>query len=93
MAVDSKQISELATLARVRIEDETTLKQELNDILAFVEQIDQADTSGLKPMAHPIDQAQPLRKDEVSETDARDELMANAPSQYQGYFLVPRVID
>jgi aspartyl-tRNA(Asn)/glutamyl-tRNA(Gln) amidotransferase subunit C len=55
------------------------------------------DTAGLEPLAHPIlflrDLAQPMRVDQVSESDRRKENMASAPAQQEGYFLVPRVIE
>jgi aspartyl-tRNA(Asn)/glutamyl-tRNA(Gln) amidotransferase subunit C len=55
------------------------------------------DTNGLEPLAHPIlflrDLAQPMRVDQVSESDHREENMTSAPAQQEGYFLVPRVIE
>jgi aspartyl-tRNA(Asn)/glutamyl-tRNA(Gln) amidotransferase subunit C len=55
------------------------------------------DTSGLAPLAHPIlflrDLAQPLRGDEVTETNHRTENMQSAPAVQEGYFLVPKVIE
>ena len=54
-------------------------------------------TSGLEPLAHPIlflrELAQPLRADQVTESDHRSENMQSAPAQQEGYFLVPRVIE
>jgi aspartyl-tRNA(Asn)/glutamyl-tRNA(Gln) amidotransferase subunit C len=51
----------------------------------------------LEPLAHPIlflrDLAQPMRVDQVSESDLRKENMTSAPAQQEGYFLVPRVIE
>ena len=57
----------------------------------------EVDTSAVDPLPHPIlfiqDLAQPLRPDAVTEMDARESNMANAPAQDRGYFLVPRVIE
>ena len=55
------------------------------------------DTDGIEPLAHPIDQimkiAQPLREDQVTETDQRERYMLNAPAEHEGLFLVPKVIE
>ena len=51
------------------------------------------DTDGVEPMAHPLGGSQRLREDTVTEGDGRDANMRNAPSQQDGLFLVPRVIE
>jgi len=51
------------------------------------------DTAGVAPMAHPLGGHQPLREDRVTETDARERNMMNAPQAADGLFLVPRVVE
>ena len=65
---------------------------ELSAILAFIEQMNEVDTDGVVPMAHPLDMTQRLRADVVTEPDRRKELQANAPAVRDGLYLVPRVI-
>jgi aspartyl-tRNA(Asn)/glutamyl-tRNA(Gln) amidotransferase subunit C len=65
----------------------------LSRILEFVDQLRQADTAGVEPMAHPLAMAQRLRPDEVTETDQRDRVQRNAPFAEHGLYLVPRVIE
>ena len=65
----------------------------LNDILAMVDQLNQADTTDVSPMAHPLDMVQRLRPDAVSETDQRERFQALAPATERGLYRVPRVIE
>jgi aspartyl-tRNA(Asn)/glutamyl-tRNA(Gln) amidotransferase subunit C len=55
--------------------------------------LSQADTTDVVPMAHPLDAAQRLRPDVVTETDGRDEFQENAPAVSDGFYLVPKVIE
>jgi aspartyl-tRNA(Asn)/glutamyl-tRNA(Gln) amidotransferase subunit C len=70
---------------------------QLQAIFSLVEEMQAVDTTGLEPLAHPIlflrDLAQPMRVDEVTESDHRAENMQSAPVQHEGYFLVPKVIE
>lgn len=95
MAIDSKVIAQVAHLARLEInpEDSQSLSDRLNDILAMVDELQQADVSQVSPLAHPLDVTQPLREDRVSEPDVRDKVMPIAPAAEDGCFLVPRVIE
>ena len=95
MSLDKDQVQQIAVLARLNISDdeiaETTEK--LSRIVDFVDQLSQADTTDVVPMAHPLDVAQRLRPDEVSEEIDRDHFQENAPSVKDGLYLVPKVIE
>ncbi|MBL4569583.1 MAG: Asp-tRNA(Asn)/Glu-tRNA(Gln) amidotransferase subunit GatC [Alcanivorax sp.] len=95
MAIDSKVVAQVAHLARLKVDesDSGALSDRLNDILAMVDQLQQADVTDVAPMAHPLDVTQPLREDEVSEPNVRDKALDIAPSAEDGCFLVPRVIE
>ncbi len=93
--MEAEQILKIAKLAKLEINQET-LEQTANsitEVLALVDQLQSADTGDTLPMAHPLDAVQVLRKDEVSETDHRDQYQAVAPAVEDGLFLVPKVID
>ena len=66
-------------------------------VFSLVEEMQAVDTSGLEPLAHPIlflrELAQPMRIDQVTESDQRAANMQSAPAKQDGYFLVPRVIE
>ena len=95
MAIDTRVVARAAHLARLQVDDNESaeLCGRLNDILAMVDQLQQADVDGVAPLAHPLEVHQPLRDDRVCEPDVRDKVLPNAPSSEDGCFLVPRVID
>ncbi|MBK1691964.1 Asp-tRNA(Asn)/Glu-tRNA(Gln) amidotransferase subunit GatC [Ectothiorhodospira mobilis] len=95
MSLSRDEVEKIAHLARlaVRPEDLEGYARELSGILAFVEQMDAADTEGVTPMAHPVEASQRLRPDEPDEPDRRDRFQAIAPSVEAGLYLVPRVIE
>jgi len=95
MSLKLADIHRIADLARIEITDlqaQETAKQ-LNSILAMIEQIARVETAGIVPMSHPLDGAQRLRPDAVTEAPDREQNMANAPAQRDGLFLVPRVVE
>ncbi|WP_186042152.1 Asp-tRNA(Asn)/Glu-tRNA(Gln) amidotransferase subunit GatC [Burkholderia gladioli] len=93
---DVKRIAHLARLETADAEAEHTLAQ-LNDFFGLVEQMRAVDTTGIAPLAHPIEQiqdvAQRLREDVVTEHVNRDENQRSAPAVQEGLFLVPKVIE
>ena len=95
MSLSLDDVSRIARLARIEIspaEAEQTRAQ-LNNILAFVEQLQAVDTDGVVPMAHAVDVVQRLRPDAVTEPDRRDDFQAIAPETEAGLYLVPKVIE
>ena len=95
MSLSDKELKEIAYLARINVKDESlsSLKVELEEILKLFEELNEADTSDVDAMSHPLDLSQPVRKDEVTEKNEREELLKNAPSSKSGLFLVPKVIE
>ena len=89
------EITALAHLARINVNEDMVedTTNSINNILALVGQLQQADTDGIEPMSHPLDATQRLRADEVTESNQRDKLQANAPAVESGLFLVPQVIE
>ncbi|MXO58099.1 Asp-tRNA(Asn)/Glu-tRNA(Gln) amidotransferase subunit GatC [Altererythrobacter salegens] len=100
MSVDRETVAKIASLARIKV-DEAALDRmvpEFNNILAWVEQLGEVDTSGVEPMTAVIPQALRLR-DDVIDADPltgggiRDKVLANAPAAEHGFFGVPKVIE
>ena len=85
----------IAHLARLQIQpdDVSRYAHELSAILALVEQMNAASTQDVEPMAHPLDEVQRLRADEVTAVDEHERFQAIAPQVRDGLYLVPRVID
>ena len=95
VALELEDIEKLGKLARLRIEpaEVDDLREKLASILAFVDQLQAADTASVEPMAHPLDQAQRLRPDVVTEQDQHELYQRNAPRVERGLYLVPKVLD
>ena len=95
MALDAAEIKKIAHLARLGInaEDIPEYSRNLSDILAFVEQLNAVDTTGVEPLAHPLEATQRLRADEITETDNRENFQQVAPETESGLYLVPQVIE
>lgn len=95
MSLQPEDIMGIAHLARLQIDADDVPKyaHELSAILELVERMNAVATSDVEPMAHPLDEAQRLRADEITETDQRERFQKIAPQVRDGLYLVPRVID
>ncbi len=95
MSLSMDDIHRIAKLGMIELTEAQTekVRAELNDIFAMIERISAVDTDHIEPMPNPHDGVQRLRDDKVTETDNRVENMKNAPSQEEGCFLVPQVIE
>lgn len=95
VSLDKDQVQHIAKLARLRLADDEfgETVEKLSRIVDFVDQLSRADTANVVPMAHPLDAAQRLRPDEVTEPNDRDHVQQNAPETAGGLYLVPKVIE
>jgi len=95
MSLEKADVEKIAHLARLQIEDEDIplYTRHLSGILELVEQMNQVDTEAVVPMAHPLEMAQRLRPDEVTESDQREKYQKIAPQVEAGLYLVPKVIE
>ena len=95
MSIERQEIEKLATLARIAIDDGTIneVSARLSSVLALVDQLQAADTTGVTAMSHPMQAIQRLREDEVTELNQREALQTVAPDTENGLFLVPKVIE
>ena len=100
MSVTREEVAKIASLARINV-DEADLDHmvpEFNNILAWVEQLGEVDTSAVEPMTAVIEQKLRLR-DDVVDADPltgggkRDDVLANAPVAEHGFYGVPKVIE
>ena len=95
MSLEKADIEKIAHLARLQIDaqDIPLYTRNLSGILDLVERMNQVDTAGVEPMAHPVDMSQRLRADRVTETDQRARFQQIAPQVEAGLYLVPKVIE
>jgi len=90
-----QNVEQIAHLARLEIGagELDGVVEKLGRIVEFVDQLQAVDTSGVVPMAHPMDMSQRLRADEVTESDHRDLYQKNSDSVADGLYMVPRVLE
>lgn len=95
MSLSKQQVQHIAKLARLQLEENEfeDVVAKLSKIVDFVDQLQRAPTDNVEPMAHPLNQAQRLRPDVVTESNQRDAIQANAPAVSDGFYLVPKVIE
>ena len=95
MSVTPCDVEKVALLARLAIAetDLPDVTERFSRVLSLVSELETINTNGVMPMSNPHDMEQRLRKDSVAQASDRKALMASAPAQQDGYFLVPKVID
>ena len=95
MALDRNDVERVAHLARLEVDEKAIPEyvENLSNIIQLVEQLKNADTSDVVPMAHPFEAVQRLRPDVVTEVDQRENFQTIAPQTEAGLYLVPKVID
>ncbi|WP_127470345.1 Asp-tRNA(Asn)/Glu-tRNA(Gln) amidotransferase subunit GatC [Thiomicrorhabdus aquaedulcis] len=95
MSIGQAEVAYISRLSAIQVNpsevDEVAHK--LSNILELFSQLQAANTQGVEPMAHPLDQMQRLRADVVTETNQRQKFQAIAPSAQDGLYLVPQVIE
>ena len=95
MAIDAATVRKVAKLARIR-EDEARLEplaQELNGILAWIEQLNEVDTDGVEPMTSAVETPLPMREDVVTDGGDPARVLSNAPKSKNNFFVVPKVVE
>lgn len=95
MSVDAATVRHIAKLARIAVSDSEVeaLAPELNNILGWVEQLQEVDVEGVEPMTAVIPNRLRLRDDVVTDGGRREDVLANAPAAEHGFFAVPKVIE
>jgi len=95
MALERCDVEKIAHLARLGLHEGELprITDALNSILGLVDQMQAVDTTGIEPLAHPLEASQRLRPDQVTESNQRDAYQAIAPSTESGLYLVPKVIE
>lgn len=95
MHVDEATVRRIARLARIKITDEEAkgLEKELSGILDWVEQLAQVDTAAVEPMTRVVAQDLKMREDVVTDGAKVDDIVANAPTSEDHFFVVPKVVE
>ncbi len=95
MDISNELIDKLAELAKLEFvgEEKEEIKHDLGKMLAFVEKLNELDTTGVDPLIFMGDAVNVLREDEVRQVITHDEAMLNAPQKDSDYFRVPKFLD
>jgi len=100
MAMDKAEVAHVAALARIRLTEAELepLAAELSQILTWVEQLEEVDTSNVAPMTSVAAMRLPMRDDRVTDGDCQGAILGNAPQSAaegprKGFFAVPKVIE
>ena len=95
MPLDRAAVAHIATLARIKVPEGEleAMAKELDGILHWVEQLKEVDTANVEPMTGAVRMALPRRKDEITDGNCRDKVLANGPETVHGFFVVPKVVE
>lgn len=88
-----QDVEHVAKLARLDLTEEEKVKfsKQLGDVLKYVEQMNEVDTSNIEPLSHVVDFNNVMREDEIHYDCSKEELMMNAPEEENGFFKVPKI--
>jgi len=95
MSIDTAIAAKVAKLARIRVEEDAlpALAEEFNNILGFIEQLNEVNVDGVEPMTSVTPQRLKRRVDLVNDGDQQDKVLKNAPDAREGFFAVPKVVE
>jgi aspartyl-tRNA(Asn)/glutamyl-tRNA(Gln) amidotransferase subunit C len=92
MKMDIEKVAKLARLT-LSEEEKRRFESQLDQILAYIEQLNRVDTTGVEPTSHAIPIHNAFREDEIKPSFPKDEVMGIAPAEEDGHFKVPRIIE
>jgi aspartyl-tRNA(Asn)/glutamyl-tRNA(Gln) amidotransferase subunit C len=95
MSLSADEVRKVARLARLELaeDDLPRIQQQLSAILDYVALLQQLNTDGVEPLAHPLPVQNVFREDEPAPSLPVDAALQNAPSRSGDYFSVPAVFD
>ena len=94
MKLTRAEVQRVATLARLRLTaaEEERLTEQLDNILQYMEKLNELATSQVDPFIRAVDIVNPLREDQVTNQSNADAMLANAPAKHETFFKVPKII-
>jgi aspartyl-tRNA(Asn)/glutamyl-tRNA(Gln) amidotransferase subunit C len=93
--ISKQEVEYVAHLARLEIDDAQKAKftSQLNDILLYIDKLNELDTTGVEPMSHAIAVTNAFREDNIADSLGTEKSLANAPDGRGEFFRVPKVIE
>ena len=94
MSVSKKDVEHIAKLARLKFTDEEIekLTPQMNQILGYMDKLNELDTEKIEPLSHPVENFNIFRDDKTKDSVERDSALRNAPDKDEEFFKVPKVI-
>jgi aspartyl-tRNA(Asn)/glutamyl-tRNA(Gln) amidotransferase subunit C len=94
MAVTKKDVEKIAELARLKFSEEEleNFTPQMNEILSYMDKLNELDTENVKPLSHPVELTNVFREDELKNSISTEEALKNAPAKDEHHFKVPKVI-
>lgn len=95
MSVTRKDVEYIASLAKLDFSEEEleNYTHQLNDILTYVEKLNELDTSNVEPLSHPVENQNVFREDELRTSLSTEDALKNSPNRTEEFFRVPKVIN
>ncbi len=95
MDISIKQIEQVAGLSRIMLTDEekNIFREQLTDILGYIEKLNELDTDDVQPMAYATSLQNVFREDKQESSFARQEILELSPSSTNGFFKVPKILE
>jgi aspartyl-tRNA(Asn)/glutamyl-tRNA(Gln) amidotransferase subunit C len=94
MAVTKKDVEKIAELARLKFSEEElqNFTPQMNEILSYMDKLNELDTENVEPLSHPVEQTNVFREDEMRPSIPTEAALKNAPAKDERHFKVPKVI-
>lgn len=95
MKLTRAEVQRVATLARLQLtaEEEERITGQLDEILQYMDKLNELDTSQVEPLAHAVDIVNAFREDRITNRPNAEALLANAPAKDESFFQVPKIIE
>ena len=95
MAITREEVLHVARLARLSMSpaEADKMREQLDNILAYIRQLDRLDTTDVVPTSHAVEMGTPFRDDSVHPFKEKEEILKNAPDREGDFFRVPRIIE
>ncbi len=95
MSIDKSTVAKIASLARIKVteDDLNYYAPQLQNILAWAEQLQEVDTNGVEPLANVSEIALTLREDRITDGAIANDVLANAPETVEGFYVVTKIVE
>lgn len=93
--ISDETMEYVGILAKLELseEEKEQAKTDMGNMLDYIDKLNELDTSGVEPLSHVFPVNNVFREDVVENGDCRDEILANAPEEKNGSFMVPKTVE